>query len=89
MLVALLVPLCAALIEKLLLGSSHVLHMVVGRMSLPHASTGPVISTEKIDWNVTTDFSVLAMPELWLGLLVAAGFVWAAIEIRRRRDPAV
>jgi hypothetical protein len=29
------------------------------------------------------------MPELWLGLLVAAGFVWAAIEIRRRRDPSV
>ena len=89
MLMALLVPLCAAMIEKLLLGSSHVLHTVVGRMGLPHASTGPLISPEKIDWDVTMDFSVLATPELWLGLLVAAGFVWAAIEIRRRRDPAV
>ena len=59
-----------------------------GRMSLPHASTGPMITPEKIDWAVTTDFSVLTMPELWLGLLVAAGFVWAAIEIRRRRDPS-
>ena len=88
-LLALLVPLCAALVEKLLLGSSHVLHIVVGRMGLPHASTGPMITLDKIDWNVTTDFSVVAMPELWLGLLVAAGFVWAAIEIRRRRDPSV
>jgi ABC-2 type transport system permease protein len=86
MLIALLVPLCAALIEKLLLGSTHVLHIVFGRMSLPHASTGPMVTPEKIDWSVTTDFSVLATPELWLGLLVAAGF--AAIEIRRRRDPS-
>jgi hypothetical protein len=30
---------------------------------------------------------ILANPELWIGLLVAALFLWAAIRLRRYRDP--
>jgi ABC-2 type transport system permease protein len=32
--------------------------------------------------------ALLANPGLWVGLLIAAGFVMAAIEVRRRRDPS-
>jgi ABC-2 type transport system permease protein len=32
--------------------------------------------------------ALIANPGLWIGLLIAAGFVMAAIEVRRRRDPS-
>jgi ABC-2 type transport system permease protein len=36
----------------------------------------------------TDAIQLLSNPGLWIGLLVAAGFVVAAIEVRRRRDPS-
>ena len=36
--------------------------------------------------SLTTEFPLLTSPELWIGALVGAGMVYAAIRLRRRSD---
>ncbi len=93
--VALLVPVGLGLLENLLLGSRHLLGSVGARMSLPPNAIATVnasptgtefaLNGHFLETDLLGFFSDFA---LWGGLLVAALFVYSAIEVRRRRDPS-
>ena len=90
-------PIGLCLIERITLGSSHLAGLLERRVSgafelgfIPqpgtpgphHASGMPVIGLAQLD-----PLQFLASPELWIGLVAAAGLLAAAVWMRRRREP--
>jgi ABC-2 type transport system permease protein len=85
-----LVPaLAVQLLEKIAFGTSwsgtFLRHRLLGALSeafVPNALNKPITSLAELD-----PVRFLTSPGLWLGLLFAAGFLYAAIYLRRSREP--
>jgi len=99
--VAIVIPSVLALIENLLFGSHTIGAAVMSRLSPPsmiNAGAGGSLEFQAeaaLRWSThpmsalgADAGALLSTPGFWGGLLVAAAFVAAAIEVRRRRDPS-
>jgi ABC-2 type transport system permease protein len=86
-------PLGVALAEKLAFGTNHIGDLVLSRVfggyevafvTPKHMERGmnPMAFTPHID-----PAKFVSTPGLWIGLLVAAGMIAAAVWMRRRREP--
>ncbi len=94
---ATLLPVMAGLVEKVLFGTRYFVGLleyrswtgfwaaVFGRLSPDNVGHGKIVSLAEVFDNVSMS-SAFANPDLWLGVAVAAAFVFAAIRIRRYRD---
>ncbi len=87
---ALGVPLAICLVERLALGTSHFGSMLIGAFtdgigeafSVNGAGEAPIHSVADIDL-----FRLAANPHLWIGLVVGAAFLGAAVRLRRSAEP--
>jgi hypothetical protein len=77
------------LTEKIVWGTDHVGHFIAYRILgavaeafTPGGMKGPVTAFSQLD-----PIRYLSSPGLWLGLLAAAAFLYAAIRLRRSREP--
>jgi ABC-2 type transport system permease protein len=78
-----------ALVEKVALGSSHFLSLVAGRF-IGNASAVTAMQGDMFPTNPMTHITpgaFLSNPGLWIGLLIAAAFVAAAVHLRRSQGP--
>jgi ABC-2 type transport system permease protein len=84
-------PLVAlGVIEKVTLDSTHVANAVRHRLVGWYGEAFVVHGRESIPFAATTAVSpgrLLSSPDLWLGLLVAAALLVAAVRVRRTREP--
>ena len=84
-------PLVAVqIVEKIAFDSSHFASMLKYRLIGGMAEAFDLRahgSVAMMDLSQLTPGHFLSSPGLWLGLLVAAGFLFAAIRLRRYRDP--
>lgn len=103
-LIAVLVPLVIALIERLLLGTNVFLGLFVQRMGVPDHAAKITAVTLSDDGRLTTTHpsghwadaqiapvdvaAVFGNPALWWGLLLGLALLALAVVVRRRRDPA-
>jgi ABC-2 type transport system permease protein len=85
---AILPPLAIGIVEKLAFGTSYFAAM------LQHAFTGDPQSTQSASTAVSIDAlthlhpgEFLFSPNLWIGLVISAGFLAATVQLRRTRDP--
>jgi ABC-2 type transport system permease protein len=86
---AVLPPAGLCLVESVAFESSHIAHAIGGRLmgfageafdfNAPGAANDPFRVLEPVRY--------LSSPDLWLGLAVTAGFLAAAVWLRRRREP--
>jgi ABC-2 type transport system permease protein len=72
--------------EKITFGTSHFASMLKDRL-MGFASTAFAFNMHSIDSPQLTPARYLSTPGLWLGLIVAAAFVVAAVRLRRYRGP--
>lgn len=81
---AVLPPFCVGMLEKLVFNTTHfatwIGYRVSGGMEAEKAA-GMMPSTHLTPWRFLGD------PGLWLGWIAAAIFLWAAVRIRRNREP--
>ena len=81
-------PLAICLVERMSLGTDFTWRMLKGRL-LQGAEIGfttpPVADRIALPWPDPLPF--LASPGLWIGLVLAAGFLTGAVWLRRRREP--
>ena len=81
---AFLPPFCVGMLEKLIFNTTHFVtwlgYRVSGGMEAEKAA-GMMPSTHLTPWRFLED------PGLWLGWIAAAIFLWAAVRIRRNREP--
>jgi len=81
---AFLPPFCVGMLEKLILNTTHFAtwlgYRVSGGMEAEQTA-GMMPSTHLTPWRFLGD------PGLWLGWIAAAIFLWAAVRIRRNREP--
>lgn len=85
-----LVPaITVSILERIAFGTSYAAGFIRHRMTgavaeafVPDATREPIVSLSQLD-----PVRFLASPGLWLGLLFAAGFLRAAIHLRRSREP--
>jgi len=87
---AVLPPLVAAIFEKITFNTSYIWSMLKDRVfgagdTAFHFQMHRSISIDLL--SQLTPGRFLATPGLWIGLLCAAGFVAAAIQLRRYRGP--
>ena len=82
-------PLAACVLERLALGTSHLAALIghrlgdVSSLAFDHTGHGP-----GLDFQPPMDpVKFLTSPELWIGLVVAAAFLAAAVWLRRRQEP--
>jgi hypothetical protein len=61
--------------------------MFVARSPAPQLSDGATVDMPHRVFDALDPVGFLSNPWLWLGLVVAAGFVAAAIWMRRYREP--
>jgi ABC-2 type transport system permease protein len=81
------VPLLAiGFFEKITFGTSHFASMLKDRL-MGFAPKAFAFTMHSIDSPTLTPGQYLSSPGLWLGLLFAAGFIAAAIRLRRYRGP--
>jgi ABC-2 type transport system permease protein len=81
------VPLLAiGFFEKITFGTSHFASMLKDRL-LGFAPEAFAFNVNSIDCPQLTPLKYLTTPGLWLGLIFAAAFVFAAIRLRRYRGP--
>jgi len=81
---AVLPPFCVGMLEKLVFGTSHFAAWIGYRVSggmEAEQSAGMMPSTHLTPWRFLSD------PGLWLGWIAAVIFLWAAVRIRRNREP--
>ena len=87
---AVLPPLAIAALERIAFGTTHwlafVKHRVLGGMSEAFAFN-KLAKHPTVDLLQLTPGNYLTTPGLWLGLLFAAGMIFAAIQLRRSRGP--
>ncbi|MBI2994235.1 MAG: ABC transporter permease [Gammaproteobacteria bacterium] len=85
---AVLPPVVIAAVEKIVFGSTH-----FGRLLLNHMSGGPEGAKFPLDANAVhalehlSPGSFLLSPGLWIGFALAAAFLYAAVRLRREREP--
>jgi ABC-2 type transport system permease protein len=72
--------------EKITFGTSHFASMLKHRL-MGFASEAFAFNMHSIDGSQLTPVKYLSTPGLWLGLIVAAAFVVAAVRLRRYRGP--
>jgi ABC-2 type transport system permease protein len=72
--------------EKITFGTSHFASMLKHRL-MGFASEAFAFNMHSIDSPQLTPVRYLSAPGLWLGLIVAAAFVVAAVRLRRYRGP--
>ena len=72
--------------EKITFGTSHFASMLKHRL-MGFASEAFAFNMHSIDSPQLTPIRYLSTPGLWLGLIVAAAFVVAALRLRRYRGP--
>src|SRR6266478_4685310 len=72
--------------EKITFGTSHFAAMLKHRL-MGFAAEAFAFNTHSIDSPQLTRVRYLSTPGLWLGLIVAAAFVVAAVRLRRYRGP--
>ncbi len=90
---AFLPPLIVSLFEKLAFHTSYVSGLLLGRLGMgsgaggqgADVATGPGAALMPSPQFMPDRFFFL--PGLWLGLLVAAGFIALAVQLRHRREP--
>jgi ABC-2 type transport system permease protein len=82
-------PLAISILEKIVFGTSHFSSLLSYRFSGDTAVNSATAGTFPFDPNMTHLFpgKFLSIPGLWIGLLVAAIFLAATVQLRRYRDP--
>ena len=83
---AFLPPFVICGVEKIAFDTSHVLTMLEHRLMGPQTSTPPG-STMMDVMAALTPAQFFSLPGLWIGLLIAAAFLAAAVRVRRYREP--
>lgn len=84
---AVLPPLGVGFLEKIVFGTSHLGAMVLDRVGGGMATVQPAGTMPMNPMTHVTPGSFFADPGLWIGWLITAGFLAAAIRIRRYREP--
>ena len=93
---AVLPPIAVSLVEEMAFHTSHFAELMHDRFNgaIPAAFAGPAHfighpdSPAQIEQAIGIDpVGFVTTPGLWLGLLVAAGFIAAAVRLRRYREP--
>ncbi len=86
---AILPPLAVAGAEKLLFHTSYVGDLLLGRFfgSAPTQASGADYIFPTNPMAHITPAEYMSSPGLWIGLLISAGFVLAAVRLRRYREP--
>jgi ABC-2 type transport system permease protein len=85
---AILPPLAIGVVEKIAFGSSVFGNLLANRFSGGPGGTEFTVASRMMEPLMQmTPGTFLASAGLWVGLLVAAGFVGAAVWLRRRRGP--
>jgi ABC-2 type transport system permease protein len=83
------VPLLAIIaMEKILFNTAHFAAMLENRIS--GGGMEAITAADTLPMDPTTHVTLgrfLSSPGLWIGLLITAGFLYAAIELRRQRGP--
>jgi ABC-2 type transport system permease protein len=84
---AFLPPIALGVLEKMIFNTSHFTNFIMYRLAggMEAMSTGPAGSA--FLGGHLTPLRFLGTPGLWLGLLFAAGCLFAAAQLRRYRDP--
>jgi ABC-2 type transport system permease protein len=86
---AILPPLAIGVVEKIAFGSSVFGDLLANRLSGGPGGTEFTVASRMMDPLMQmTPGTFLASAGLWVGLVVAAGFVGGAVWLRRRRGPA-
>ena len=82
-------PLSISILEKILFGTFHFSSMLHYRFSGDAAVSSATAGSFPFDPNMThlTPGRFLSIPGLWIGLLIAAVFLGATVQLRRYRDP--
>jgi ABC-2 type transport system permease protein len=85
---AALPPLAIGVVEKLAFNTSHFAAMLGHRLAGPEAVLGKTPGSSPMDPLAHADpGTFLSAPGLWLGLVLAAAFLAAAVRLRRYREP--
>jgi ABC-2 type transport system permease protein len=85
---AILPPLAIGVVEKIAFGSSVFGNLLANRLSGGPGGTEFTVASRMMDPLMQmTPGMFLASAGLWVGLVVAAGFVGGAVRLRRRRGP--
>ncbi len=84
---AVLPPLGVGFLEKIVFGTSHLGAMLLDRVGGSMAAVQPAGTMPMNPMTHVTPWDFFVAPGLWIGWLVTAGFLWAAIRIRRNREP--
>jgi ABC-2 type transport system permease protein len=86
---AFLPPLAIGILEKILFNTSHFAQMLTYRLAGDPALIASTAGTFPFDEHMThlSPLMFLATPGLWIGLVVAAVFLAAAVQLRRRQGP--
>ncbi len=82
-------PLAISILEKIVFGTSQFSSLLNYRFSGDAAVNSATAGEFPFDPNMThlTPGKFLSIPGLWVGLLVAAAFLAATVQLRRYRDP--
>jgi len=86
---AFLPPLAISILEKILFNTAHFAHMIQYRLAGDPALVASTAGTFPFDEHMThlSPIMFLATPSLWTGLVVAALFLYAAVQLRRCQGP--
>jgi len=84
---AVLPPLGVGFLERIVFGTSHLGAMLLDRVGGSMAAVQPAGTMPMSPMTHLTPGSFFAAPGLWIGWLITAGFLWAAIRIRKHREP--
>ena len=80
---AVLPPLAVGVLEKILFNTSHFASLISSRFNgSPHATAHSAASTP---FGLIVDVPGFSSPGLWIGLAIAAVFIFAAIRLRRHQ----
>jgi ABC-2 type transport system permease protein len=81
---AVLPPLAIGVLEKILFNTSHFASLIGDRFGM---NTHRATSGAESGLAMIADVPGLSSPELWIGLLLTALFLFGAIQLRRRQGP--
>jgi len=84
---AVLPPLGVGFLERIVFGTSHLGAMVLDRVGGSMATVQPAGTMPMNPMTHVTPGNFFTDPGLWIGWLITAGFLAAAIRIRRNREP--
>jgi len=84
---AVLPPLCVGFLERIVFGTSHFGAMLLDRVGGSMAAVPPPGTMPMNPMTHLTPWNFFVAPGLWIGWLITAGFLAAAIRIRKHREP--